>query len=189
MNYGKRSRSEGEMRKRGEKKNETGREGRGKGARIGSRAFATMCNGMRARFGARGHTFNFAGPITKSDMHHSEINSQQRAHVLFVMSRRSELRAGNGRGGIARKMSAGMVAGSGYLSSELPVNDNPCSKASSPAYPMYITCLYHFASSQRPSFVISFTDFASPRITPPSFHPLAPLPTHLLPPTLLSKFA
>lgn len=42
-----------------------------------------------ARFGAGGHTFNFARPITKSDMHHSEINSQQqqRAHVLFVMSR------------------------------------------------------------------------------------------------------
>lgn len=35
-----------------------------------------------------GHTFNFAGPIMKSDMHHSEINSQQQraAHVLFVMS-------------------------------------------------------------------------------------------------------
>lgn len=62
----------------------------------------TICNGMRARFGARGHTFNFAGPITKSDMHHSEINSQQRTHVLFVMSR-SKLRAGNERGGEGRE--------------------------------------------------------------------------------------
>lgn len=53
---------------------------------------------VRARFGAGGHTFNFARPITKSDMHHSEINSQQqRAHVLFVMSRsNSPERAGEG---------------------------------------------------------------------------------------------
>lgn len=126
MNYGKRlrvgGRSDGiyEMGgglKREEKKNKTGEER----ARVSGLAdcIRTICNGMRARFGARGHTFNFAGPITKSDMHHSEINSQQRTHVLFVMSR-SKLRAGNERGegrGIARKMSAGMVAGSGYLSS------------------------------------------------------------------------
>lgn len=54
-----------------------------------------------ARFGAEGHTFNFARPITKSDMHHSEINSQQqRAHVLFVMSRSNSperVRGGGGR--------------------------------------------------------------------------------------------
>lgn len=63
-----------------------------------TRRACTICNGMHARFGAGGHTFNFAGPITKSDMHHSEINSQQRAHVLFVMSR-GELRASRPRGG------------------------------------------------------------------------------------------
>lgn len=90
----------------------------------------------RARFGAGGHTFNFARPITKSDMHHSEINSQQRAHVLFVMSRSNSPERGGrreegdgGEGGgerrSVRKMSPAVVAGSSYLPSELPVNDNP----------------------------------------------------------------
>lgn len=86
-----------------------------------------------ARFGAGGHTFNFARPITKSDMHHSEINSQQqRAHVLFVMSRSNSPErvcggevVGEERRRSARKMSPAVVAGSSYLPSELPVNDNP----------------------------------------------------------------
>lgn len=79
-----------------------------------------------ARFGAGGHTFNFARPITKSDMHHSEINSQQqRAHVLFVMSRSNSPERARRRGRSARKMSPAVVAGSSYLRSELPVNDNP----------------------------------------------------------------
>lgn len=161
---------------------------RGKGARIGLVGCIRMiCNGMRARFGARGHTFNFAGPITKSDMHHSEINSQQRTHVLFVMSR-SKLRADNERG-IARKMSAGMVAGSGYLSSELPVNDNPWSKP--------LPCLSHvyqlslpFRIFLRPSFVISFSDFASlPRHHPTTVSPLLLLSPRLYrsPPTYLNS--
>lgn len=87
--------------------------------------YARVC--ACARFGAEGHTFNFARPITKSDMHHSEINSQQqRAHVLFVMSRsNSPERVGRARRRSARKMSPAMVAGSSYLPSELPVNDNP----------------------------------------------------------------
>lgn len=64
----------------------------------------------RARFGAGGHTFNFARPITKSDMHHSEINSQQqRAHVLFVMSRSNsperDGRKGEGRRGRREEVS------------------------------------------------------------------------------------
>lgn len=131
-----------------------------------TRRARTICESMRARFGAGGHTFNFARPITKSDMHHSEINSQQRAHVLFVMSR-SKLRASVGRG-TARKMSPGMVAGSGYLSTELPVNDNP--------WPEPLPCLSHvyqlslpFRIFLRPSFMISFCDFAS--LPPPSSPP------------------
>lgn len=93
-----------------------------------------------ARFGAGGHTFNFARPITKSDMHHSEINSQQqrRGSRAFCNEPKRLLRAGGGEeeaagtrgtGGrrrrSARKMSPTVVAGSSYLPSELPVNDNP----------------------------------------------------------------
>lgn len=53
-----------------------------------------------ARFGAGGHTFNFAGPITKSDMHHSEINSQQqrRGSRAFCNEPKRLPRAGGGEG-------------------------------------------------------------------------------------------
>jgi len=119
--------------------------------------YARVC--ACARFGAGGHTFNFARPITKSDMHHSEINSQQqRAHVLFVMSRsNSPERVGRARRRSARKMSPAVVAGSSYLPSELPVNDNPWCRA--------LPCLSHVyqlslsAASHRiilrPNFVFS----------------------------------
>ena len=126
------------------------------------------------------------GPITKSDMHHSEINSQQRTHVLFVMSR-SKLRAPatRGEGWIARKMSAGMVAGSGYLSSELPVNDNPWVQALCPAKPLF-PCIsavsLPFRIFLRSSFLISSRDLA--RV----FHPFAPVLRATVDFTDLSKF-
>jgi len=117
-----------------------------------------VCKRLSARFGAGGHTFNFAGPITKSDMHHSEINSQQqrRDSRAFCNEPKRLPRAGGGGGGggggeerppgwrggeveeerrSARKMSPAVVAGSSYLPSELPVNDNPCCTA--------LPCLSH----------------------------------------------
>lgn len=120
-----------------------------------------MC--ARARFGAGGHTFNFARPITKSDMHHSEINSQQqRAHVLFVMSpsnsperggRNGEVGGGEERGGQRGKWAPPwwQVVVISRVSSQLMTTPDAriC-----PAYPMYISCLS--ARSRiilRPSFV------------------------------------
>jgi len=115
-----------------------------------------VCECVSARFGAGGHTFNFAGPITKSDMHHSEINSQQqrRGSRAFCNEPKRLPRAGGeaargrrrGRPAwregeaeeerrSARKMSPAVVAGSSYLPSELPVNDNPCCTA--------LPCLSH----------------------------------------------
>lgn len=117
----------------------------------------------RARFGAGGHTFNFARPITKSDMHHSEINSQQqRAHVLFVMSR-SNSPERDGRKGVRRRGRREEVSEENEprrwwqvvvisrVSSQLMTT--PGARIC-PAYPMYISCLsarsHHIL---RPSFV------------------------------------
>jgi len=98
-----------------------------------------------ARFGAGGHTFNFARPITKSDMHHSEINSQQqRAHVLFVMSRSNSPERAKGRerrgGGQRGKWAPPwwQVVVISRVSSQLMTT--PGARLC-PAYPMYISCL------------------------------------------------
>lgn len=124
----------------------------------------------RARFGAGGHTFNFARPITKSDMHHSEINSQQqqqRAHVLFVMSRSNSPERGvagrrRGRERGRRKRERGGQRGKWALpwwqvvvisrvSSQLMTT--PGARIC-PAYPMYISCLSALSHHlRRPSFV------------------------------------